>query len=427
MKINVNINMAGVPQEQQGLKPFRAQGLAAVSILLMLLMVSGCGHSDVHTISSMTVEKGPFEIAIPAFGELKSVKSTPIMVPPQVGGRQTITWMAEENTMVNAGDTVIRLDADYYNEQIQKENFEIAKLDLELKNKEQELFKEKHLLNGDITITSIEKEMAEVYKKRDPSIYSRNEIIEDEINLHYLDSKTRHYKTKKQKLDEKARAELQLLKLRRQTHQVKVDQYRAALDSLEIKAPNDGLFIYQKNWRGEAPRIGQTVWSGSRLGTLPDLDNMEAKIFVLESEAAGLKKDLKVSIVLDSNPGQDYSGTIVNVDSIAKALERNSPLKYFQVKVSLDNTDKQVMKPGSQVKATIFVARLEDVISVPNQALFFEQADGKEEAFVNIKTGSTFKKQKVITGTRGLARTVISEGLKEGDQILLGKPHDDEY
>lgn len=395
-------------------------------IFTLIFALTGCGGSGLENISSMTVRKGPFEIVIPAFGELKSVKSTPIMVPAQVRGRQTITWMAEENKMVKAGETVIRLDANYYHERIKKEEFAIAKLNLQLNDKRQEMFKEKNQLNGDLNITAIEKEMAEVYKKRDHAIFSRNEIIEDEINLQYLESKTGHYQKKKKKLDEKALAELQLLKLRRRTHQVKVDQYHAALDSLEIKAPNDGLFIYHKNWRGEAPHIGKQVWSGSRLGTLPDLDNMEAKIFVLESEAAGLKKDLKVSIVLDSNPERSYSGTIVNVDSIAKALERRSPLKYFQVKVKLDKTDATVMKPGSQIKATVFVARLEDVISVPNQALFFEQNNGEEKAFVNLKDGSGFKKQLVETGTRGLSRTVITEGLEEGQRILLGKPHEED-
>jgi multidrug efflux pump subunit AcrA (membrane-fusion protein) len=348
------------------------------------------------------------------------------MVPPQVRGRQTITWMAPENSLVEAGETVIRLDANYYKEQIQKEQFEINKLKLQISDKTQQLKKEKSELLGQLNITSIEKELADVYAARDEKLYPKNKIIEDAINLDYLKAKSKHYKKQQGKLEEKARAELQILELKRKTHQVKVDQFSAALDSLEIKAPHDGLFIYQKNWRGEAPRIGMSVWSGRRLGKLPNLEQMEAKIFVLESEAAGLKKELPVSIVLDSKPDMEFSGKVANVDAIAKPIVRRSPLKYFQVKVNLESTDGKVMKPGSQVKATMFVQKLENVVSVPNQALFFEQNNGSEKTFVNIKTSSGYEKQEVKIGVRSLTRTVVTEGLNEGQEILLGKPHERE-
>jgi HlyD family secretion protein len=393
-----------------------------ICIASCLLFLIHCSRSDKKGIASMIAKKGSFEITIPSFGELQAVKATPIAVPSQVRSRQTIAWLLPENSLVKKGQTLIRLDANQYHERIQKQEYNIKKLNLEINDKKRLLQKEKSQLKGQLKITTIEKEMADVYAARDESIYPKIKIIEDAVNLDYLNLKTRHYKQKGSKLDMKARAELQLLELKRRTHQVKVDQYKAALDSLEIKAPHDGLFIYQKSWRGDKPRLGMSTWGGRKLGKIPNLKEMEAKIFILESEASGLKKDLPVTLILDSKPETPINGKISAIDTIAKPLEQESPLKYFEVKVSLKKTDTSFMKPGNQLKATVFVQQMKDVISVPNQAIFFEQENGNELSYVNIKTSSSHRKQLVEIGIRSLTRTVITGNLKEGERILLGNP-----
>ncbi len=392
-------------------------GYLFVSIVLVSVFTrcGGAGKSG----TTMTVRKGTFEIVIPAAGELQAVKSTPIRVPPRVR-RQTLSWMAPENSYVKEGETVVRMDAGYYKERIKREVNHIARLNLEIGEKEKALLKEKKDVEGTLTVTEIEKEMAERYSARDAEIYSRREIVEDTINMKYIKTKTEHYRKKKVKLEDKARAELQLLELKRKTHQVKLKQYRDALESLEIKAPHDGLFIHHKNRRGESPRVGMQVWRGMRLGQLPDLSLMEAKVYVLESEAAGLKPGLSVSVTLESSPGVVFPGKVSGIDSIAKPIERESPLKYFEIKVSLGRTDAVLMKPGSRVKAQVFVEKREDVISVPNQAFFFK--DGL--AFVNLLKGSGLEKREVKIGVRSLTRTVVMEGLSEGERVVLGNPGD---
>ena len=49
-----------------------------------------------------------------------------------------------------------------------------------------------------------------------------------------------------------------------------------------------------------------------------------------------------------------------------------------------------------------------------------------EKTFVNIKTSSGHDKREVKTNVRSLTRTVVTEGLEEGEKILLGKPEDNE-
>lgn len=392
-----------------------------VLIWLTVVMLSGCSGKDESGMAFMMVRSSVFEIVIPAFGELQAVKATPISVPPQLRGRQTLAWMAPENSCVKQGETVARLDATWYSERIKVEEFNISKLNLEILKKQKELDKEKNDLQGQLNITGIEKDIADVYGAKDETLYSRNKIIEDAIDLEYLTIKTRHYEQKKSKLEEKARAELQLLQLKRKTHQVKLQQYQEALSSLHLKAPHDGLFIYERNWRGEEPRVGSNVWRGQKLGKLPDLTLLEAKIYVLESEASGLTENLPASIILDASPSTVYTGKVTTINKIAKPIgrsEEESPLKYFEVKVTLEKTDPEVMKPGNQVKCRIFVRKYDKVISVPNQALFFDD----DKVFVRVKHSSNTEKRLVEIGARSLTRTVITNGLQEEEKILLANP-----
>lgn len=394
----------------------------AVLVGFAVVPFSSCNHNQANEVARMMVQQGDFEVVIPGFGELQAVKSFPIVLPPQIQDDQIIAWIVPNNSLVKKGDTLVRLDDTVYRENIKTEEFNIAKLDLAIKDKQQQMEKEKSQLFGQLNLTTIEKELNDLYAARDESIYSKNKIIEDAINLDYLKEKSTHLQQKKAKLEKKARAELQLLELQRRTYQMKIDQYREVLASLEIKAPHDGLFIHERTWRYDSLSAGMSVWSGQKLGKFPDLSSMEAKLYILESEASGLKPGLQVFIAPDSRPEKSFSGKILTMDTIAKSLEEDSPLKYFEIKVSLDQIDASIMKPGTQVKATIFVQRLKQVISIPNQALFFEQKDGKELAFVNVNHSSSLEKRPVTIGVRSLTRTVITQGLAVGEEILLGNP-----
>jgi RND family efflux transporter MFP subunit len=391
-----------------------AAGLVAAAVFM-----TACGRTGSAIMASLKVRRGTFEIVIPAFGELQAAKSTPIVVPPESRfGRQTIAWMAPEFSAVKKGDVVIRLASTELVELLQTEGAALAKIDLEIARKEKQLEKERSDLQGQIAVTSIQRQLADVYAARDEMIFPRNKIIEDAIDLNYQTVRERHFERRRDQLEDKIAAELRLLQAKARTSQVKIDQYRDQLSKLEIKAPHDGILIVDKLWTGEKYRVGMNAWAGQKLGSLPDLSVMEAKIFVLESEASGLKESLRASFSLDLEPGRVFDGKVIGIDTIAKPLTEESPLKYFETKVSLEVTDPALMKPGVQVRATIFVEKLKDVIAVPNQALAYEQG----QAFLLVKNSAKIQKRTVEVGPRSLTLTVITRGLEDGEEILLGHP-----
>jgi len=66
----------------------------------------------------------------------------------------------------------------------------------------------------------------------------------------------------------------------------------------------------------------------------------------------------------------------------------------------------------------IILNNLKDVLTVPDKALFSET----KETYVYLKKGIKVVKHKVITGPTSKGFTVITEGLKEGDKLLINQP-----
>ncbi|MFZ2055765.1 MAG: efflux RND transporter periplasmic adaptor subunit [Candidatus Aminicenantales bacterium] len=394
----------------------RSKGLAG-ALLLVTVFAASCGRPGGAAVANMIVRKGTFEILIPAFGELQAAKSTAIAVPPESRfSLQTIAWMAPDYSMAKSGEVVIRLASTELADLLRTEQAEMAKLNLEIAQKEKQLEKEKTDLTGQISVTGIQRELADVYAARDETIFPRNKIIEDAVDLNYQTIREEHFQRKQEQLEKRITAELQLLQSKVRAREVRIKQFQDQLNNLELRAPHDGMIIIEKTWNGEKYRVGMYAYPGMKLGSLPDLSVMEAKLYVLESEASGLKESLSVSLRLDYEPGRVFTGKVAGIDTIAKPLSEKSPLKYFEVKASLDVTDPRLMKPGVQVKASIFVERLTDVIAVPNQALVFEQ----DKVFALVKNGSRIQRRPVEIGTRSLTLTVVTDGLKEGEEILLG-------
>ena len=304
-----------------------ARSRLGVFLLLAALLAASCGRPGAANTATLKVRKGPFEIVIPAFGELQAAKSTPIVVPPSSRfSLMSIGWMAPEYTMVKSGDVVIRLASADLRDQLRSENAELAKVELEIAQKEKQLDKEKNDLTGQISVTAVQRELADVYAARDETIFPRNKIIEDAIDLNYQNIRERHFEDQRGQLEKRTKAELQLLQAKARAHVVKTKQFEDQLNNLEIRAPHEGMFIINRMWNGERYRVGMNAYPGMKLGALPDLSVMEAKIFVLESEASGLKENLPVSLRLDYEPGRVFTGKIVGLDTIAKPLSEDTPL-----------------------------------------------------------------------------------------------------
>ena len=164
---------------------------------------------------------------------------------------------------------------------------------------------------------------------------------------------------------------------------------------------------------------GRVVYVGMTLFSLVNPDKMEAKCFVLEKDAGELKTDQKVTVALDPYPGVEFTGKVKNIDKLARPIDRESPVKYFQTIVTLDKTDAGLMKPGVKLKAQILAGELKSVIVIPRSA-----AVKKESGFVVFvqKELNQFDALPVTLGQGDAAQVVVTEGLEAGQVLALNPP-----
>ncbi|MDU0352709.1 hypothetical protein RS130_01175 [Paraglaciecola aquimarina] len=227
-------------------------------LLTCVLLLVACSEELRSTTPTYQVRHQAFNIEIPAFGELEASKAQFINAP----GRRpmTIDWMAEENSLVKEGQVVARFDGEKLTLDSRKEELEMLLLDEDIHSKTAEKYEQQNALQSDKVFISKEYEFVDAFAIDDLRLYSKLEIIETLSNRDYLGAKDEFIDWKKDSIGERIQSSVDVLDIRKKGHSAKYEQHKSALAKLEVIAPFDGMLVYQKNWRGEKPSVGQTVY-----------------------------------------------------------------------------------------------------------------------------------------------------------------------
>jgi multidrug efflux pump subunit AcrA (membrane-fusion protein) len=376
---------------------------------------TGLGSGD--GIPTLVVEREKFARRVTAEGTLKAAKATPVVAPPEARGRLKISWLATEGSLVKEGDVVIRFDPSEFEQQL--ENSEADRKAAETKMAKERVQTGAVLRGRDRSaqLAEAELERTREFQRKDVEIFSRNQIIESEID-ESLSTARKDHAGRAAKIESKvSRSKIGLLTIERRAAQTQLDQANQALAALEVKAPHDGIMVFRRNWRGELPRVGDSVWRGQSLAEIPLPEIMEAEVFVLEADAGGLQEGLPATVIIEAHPLDEYQAKIKRVDKLAKPRQRGVPIQYFGVILELERTVTEVMKPGQRVRGTILFEDQEAIV-VPRQAVF--EKDGA--TIVYRRSGGEFEPVVVKLGTSTPGRSVVEEGLEEGDEIALRDP-----
>jgi len=388
--------------------------------LIMSLVLAACGQSAADKVETTVVGSGLFEIILHAKGELRAAESTPVKPPPGSQNPRTIEWMVPDNSWVTRGEVVARFDASSAERGTRNIGIELSKVDIQVLAKQRELQRQLGELGNELELVDIEKIMADKFTMDNKLAYSRHEIIDAMRDKALLDYRSGHLEGKKDTYRDREGAEVAVLNAARATQESKFQEHKMQLDSSEIKAPHDGFFVYEKTWFGQKIDIGSTVFPGNKIASIPNLEKMEAVLDVLETEAVGIVENLPAVVIIDAFPDRPLHGTVAKISATASPIERNSPVKYFTVTVTLDKADPEWIMPESQVTATIAIKRIEDTIFVPNQTIF---SDGSGD-WVLIRKGGRLERQEVELGLRGANRSQIISGLEKDAEIALFPPAD---
>lgn len=391
-----------------------------ILLSVCLVFLVACSESPQSTVPLYQVEQKGFTVLIPAIGELEAAQAERINTPGR--SPMTIDWLAEENSWVTKGQVVARFDAEQLQLDSREEELEMMLLDMDMRQQNAKENQQQNELNSEKILVGKEFTFVDTFAIDDLRLYSKIEIIDTLSNRDYLGAKEEFIEWKESSIGERNQSALAVLDIRKGGHQAKFQQHQSALAQLEVLAPYDGMLVYEKNWRGDKASIGQTVFPGSTIAKIPNLEKMQAKLYVLDKNAIDLKVGQKVNLTLDAYPDENLKGEVLTVSGFSRTVKRGNPTKYFELLVSIDKQS-SALQPGAKVTATVSVTDTQTKIIIPLQAIFNE----KSENYVYIKSGRNFSRRPVKTADKNLYFVEIIEGLTAGDTIALSVPDGSTY
>lgn len=371
---------------------------------------------------TMAIQPRDFTIRISASGELQSSESMTIAVPFVPVQRLRIAEVVADGRHVNKGDVLAEFDPTDLDLEMLEHRSSLNAANQKITKGELASGTEKTDISKDKRIAELELQKINEFLPKDEKIYSRRQIIEGQLDKEFTEQKLvfadarLSLKGKVYTLDEA------ILLLERQQANSKIGQVERALTSLKLVSPASGIIVYANPdffFGGFSIQPGRTVFIGQTLFSLVNPDKMEAKCFVLEKDAGELKKDQTVTVSLDPFPGVTFTGKVKSIDNLARPIDRDSPVKYFQTIVSLDKNDVNLMKPGVKLKAEISATSLPSAIVVPRSAVVKKDSD--YFAYI-VKGPGQFEPVKVKLGQGDMIQVVVTEGLQAGQMLALNPP-----
>ena len=390
-------------------------GLAFPLLLLLLACVPRTAGDDVPVVQ---VEKRKFERVVEAEGTLRPVKATPVTVPSDIQWPLRITWLAMDGGVVKKGDVVARFDD--LELKIRLANAEADREVAQAKRSKEALLLDAATRERQRATAAARRdlEMTRTFARRDVEIFSRDQIIEGEIDEKLQSAKVEHADEAGTADRQVARGKLGLIDVEAHKANDAIARSEKGLRALEIRAPHDGVFTAKRNWAGEPMRVGDTVFRSQSVADISLVDAMEAEIFVLEAEAAGLAKGKKAEVIIEGRGGAPLNGEVAQIETVAKRRQPKSPTQYFGVVLTLPRTEAGSLKPGQRVRARLFLHE-EQALVVPRPALF-----DREGAWVAYRRerGGNFVPATVKLGASTAGLVTIAAGLAAGDVIALRDP-----
>jgi HlyD family secretion protein len=404
----------------------RALGSRPWRILLLLaplaLVLAGArlvSRLEEDQVATYEVRPVLFLREVEARGTLKAVEATPIVVPLQSRRAQKVAYLAADGAPLQKGDVVVEFDPyDARREEADSQaDLTAARAKIEKAKAEGGKNERSIAIDRDVARGSLSR--AEQFKLTDETLYSRNQIIESRLSRELAATQLEVASQRLAASGSLSAADRALGEIDAAKASVKLDRARQSLGSLRVTAPHAGLLVLERNWRGEVPMVGDTLWPGQKVAEIPDLSRLEARVFVLEADGAGLKPGLAARVAIEGRPGEQHAATVARVEPLAKTTGWQSPVRYFEAALSLARTDPALMKPGQRVRALVRLEEADGVLAVPRGAVF--ERDGRRVVYR--RQGGAFVPVEVTIGRQSVSRVVIDKGLAAGDVVALRDPN----
>jgi len=360
------------------------------------------------------VVHGDFVVTLALAGELQATSSVPVVVP-DIGTGAQVTVIAAEGGRVEQGETVIELDRSALDRQLidARNRLEIARTRIGQQEAQLEL------RLADLAAAVERSELAlEGARMRvtDSEAVPRVERESARLNVQTAELALDQARASLEQARLQGEAQLELLAIQARQGRENVERTQARLDATTIIAPEAGVVVHVDAPEGRPVGQGYMVYPGTKVLELADPAELQVVTWVHELDAGSLVEGQRVAVVLEAHPELTLGGQVASISDMA-VNRATLPGKRLRAVVALDHVD-PILRPGMSVRAEIEVERLDDVLSVPREAIF--ERDGGP--CVMRRVAGQWRAVPVEPGTTNDTHVVISGDLQAGDRVALVEP-----
>ena len=367
--------------------------VAAVIIALVIFLMVGKSKMPVVTLETQPARTDSIEITITATGEIQPVYK--VQVGTQVSGIVEKLYV-DYNSVVKKGDLLAELDRSTLLEQVNQAQAMVSNAESTLQLAKQNYDRIKALYdNKAATQASYEEASNQYTQARNQLTTAKSDLQRAQVNLSYS----------------------------------------------RIYSPIDGVVL------SKSVEQGQTVASSFNTPTIftiaNDLTKMQVEADVDEADIGQVKVGQPVTFTVDAFPDDVFTGTVKQIR--LEPTETQNVITYTVI-IDAPNADMKLM-PGMTASVSIVVEK-ESGVAIPMESLFFtldqmemeklskvgfsfkKLYNTKEEETNSLKditkktiwvgNGKQFEQRSVTPGINDGATSLIKEGLKEGEHVVVG-------
>jgi multidrug efflux pump subunit AcrA (membrane-fusion protein) len=391
------------------------------------------------------IKKGEFVISIEEVGVIRAKKVESIYAP--YSGK--ITKLIDEGTTVTKGQTVVWLDTEEVEKDLEEQitNLKSTKADLERTIEQLVNGMRNNTLKVESAVANLEfarLNLQDVNRKLETVqlLVDKNIVAKTQADTARQEVQSETYQTlntdlmfkrdMKQKEEEESsqKSELGKVKLRSIKAKKKIQEAQDDISDAEVKSPSDGIFLLTErhdwhNSKNTKPQAGDQVWEGQALAEIPDLSSLVILSQVSEEDMSHMSVNQKARITTDAFKDLKLNASVSRIGMVAiprNASPAGSSLqgsedtgqKVFELDLVMEKHDVR-LRPGMTANVSIILETMPDALTIPLSAVF--RKEGRSVVFTLTKNG--YKTRFVTLGRRNGNRVEILSGLNSGEEVFL--------
>ncbi|MDX2003001.1 MAG: efflux RND transporter periplasmic adaptor subunit [Chitinophagales bacterium] len=389
-----------------------------LGVVILLVVISsvgkskgwfGAGKPSEVTVATITKH----DISETVTGTGKIYPQTEIKISPDVSGEIT-SLPVEEGDSVKAGALVVKIRPDIYESMVNQAEASVNQAKSSLANSKAMLSQAQAQFDN-----------AQTTFQRNEQLYKQKVLSEAEYQ-----NAVAAYKTAQSQLDA-AKQNVVSAEFSVKGFEASLKEARDNLYKTTIYAPSGGIISMLAVEVGERV-VGTTQMAGTEIMRISDLNNMEVRVDVSESDILRLSLGDTANIEVDAYQDRVFKGIVTHIANSATATNQltSESVTNFTVKIALlkssyqdliTKNNKYPFKPGMSASVEVLTERADDVLAVPLQAVTLDNSDDKKTNEI-VFLFNQGKAQKVIvtTGIQDDRVIQIKKGLQEGQQVITG-------